>query len=121
MKSTSAHNRRSCIKAALLAMGAIALQCRKQRIGAENSVRSSSARREPPKEERVDNFEIRDQRLVALSMLGCLVFNYPILELFNRPGTVLGIPVLYAFIFAAWGLLIAMMALAVEAKDRAGR
>jgi hypothetical protein len=29
----------------------------------------------------------------------------------------LGIPVLYASIFAAWGLLIALMALVVEAKD----
>ena len=69
----------------------------------------------------MDNFEIRGQRLVALSMLGCLAFNYPILELFNRPGTVLGIPVLYAFIFAAWGLLIALMAVVVETKDRTER
>jgi len=66
----------------------------------------------------VNNFEIKGQRLVALSMLGCLVFNYPILELFNRSGTILGIPVLYAFIFAAWGLLIALMAVVVETKDR---
>lgn len=68
-------------------------------------------------EGRVANFEIKGQRLIALSMLGCIVFNYPILELFNRPGTVLGIPVLYAFIFATWGLLIALMAMVVEAKD----
>ena len=66
----------------------------------------------------MNNFEIKGQRLVALSMLGCLVFNYPILELFNRSGTILGIPVLYAFIFAAWGLLIALMAVVVETKDR---
>ena len=69
----------------------------------------------------MDNFEIKGQRLVALAMLGCLVFNYPILELFNRTGTVLGIPVLYAFIFAAWCLLIVLMALVVESKDRADR
>lgn len=69
----------------------------------------------------MDNFEIKGQRLVALSMLGCLVFNFPILELFNRPGTVLGIPVLYAFIFVAWGLLIALMAMVVESKDPAER
>ena len=69
----------------------------------------------------MDNFEIKGQRLVALSMLGCLVFNYPILELFNRPWTVLGIPVLYAFIFAAWGLLIALMALVVETKAQSDR
>jgi hypothetical protein len=29
----------------------------------------------------------------------------------------LGIPVLYALIFAAWGPLIALMALVVEAND----
>lgn len=69
----------------------------------------------------MDTFEIRGQRLVALSMLGCVAFNYPILELFNRPGTVLGIPLLYAFIFIAWGLLIALMAMVVEANDRAER
>jgi len=65
----------------------------------------------------VDKFETKGQRLVALSMLGCLVFNYPILALFNGPGNVLGIPLLYAFIFAAWGLLIALMALVVEARE----
>lgn len=65
----------------------------------------------------MDKFETKGQRLVALSMLGCLVFNYPILALFNGSGTVLGIPLLYFFIFAAWGLLIALMALVVEARE----
>jgi hypothetical protein len=69
----------------------------------------------------MDNFEIKGQRLIALSMLGCLLFNYPVLALFNSPGRVLGIPVLYAFIFAAWVLLIALMALVVEAKGPADR
>jgi len=36
---------------------------------------------------------------------------------FNKPGTLLRIPVLYALIFAAWGPSIARMALVVEAKD----
>lgn len=69
----------------------------------------------------MDTFEIKGQRLIALSMLGCLVFNYPVLALFNRPGTAFGIPVLYAFLFAAWVLLIALMALVVEATDIADR
>lgn len=56
----------------------------------------------------------RAPRLVALCMLGCLLFNYPILALFNVPGMLLGIPVLYAYIFIAWALLIVLMALAVE-------
>jgi hypothetical protein len=56
-------------------------------------------------------------RLIALGMLGCLLFNYPILALFNVPRAVFGIPVLYVYIFAAWGLLIALMALTVERAD----
>ncbi|HSD42538.1 MAG TPA: hypothetical protein VLD36_11805 [Burkholderiales bacterium] len=58
--------------------------------------------------------EKKAQRLVALCMLGFLLFNYPLLALFNRPGALLGVPILYAFIFAAWALLIALMALVVE-------
>jgi hypothetical protein len=58
--------------------------------------------------------EKRAPRLVALCMLGCLLFNYPILALFNVPGAVFGIPVLYVYIFVAWALLIALMALTVE-------
>jgi len=53
-------------------------------------------------------------RLVALLCAGVLAFGYPLLALFNLPGAVLGIPVLYAYIFTAWALLIALMALAVE-------
>jgi hypothetical protein len=59
----------------------------------------------------------RTPRLVALAILGCLLFNYPILALFNRPGTFLGIPILYAWIFGAWIALIALMAHVVERGD----
>ena len=59
----------------------------------------------------------RTARLVALAMLGCLLFNYPILALFSRPGTFLGIPVLYAWIFGAWAVLIVLMARAVRHDD----
>jgi hypothetical protein len=44
---------------------------------------------------------------VALFMLGCLLFNYPLLELFERPVRVLGVPLIYAYLFGAWALLIA--------------
>lgn len=57
---------------------------------------------------------IRAQRLVALFMLGCLLFSYPLLSLFNVSGTVAGIPVLYAYLFGAWIVLIALMILVVE-------
>ena len=44
-------------------------------------------------------------------MLGMVLFNFPILALFNVPGTLLGVPVLYAYLFIAWAALIALMAL----------
>ncbi len=50
-------------------------------------------------------------------MLGWLLFNYPVLALFNRPGTFLGVPVLYAWIFGAWIVLIVLMASVVERDD----
>jgi len=61
-------------------------------------------------------FDARAQRLATLCLLGFLLFNYPLLAVFNVPATALGIPVLYAYFFVAWGALIALMALAVERR-----
>lgn len=57
--------------------------------------------------------EEQSQRLVGLFVLGCLLFSYPLLALFNVGGTVFGVPLLYAWLFGAWTALIALMALAV--------
>ena len=62
--------------------------------------------------------ETKSQRLVALCLLGALLFNYPILALFNRPTFFLGIPLVYAYIFAVWALLIALVGLVVERSGR---
>ena len=56
----------------------------------------------------------RAARLAFLFILGVLLFNYPLLALFNVQGSVFGIPVLYAYIFLAWGTLIALVALVME-------
>ena len=53
-------------------------------------------------------------RFVALCMLGVVAFNFPILALFNVPGTLFGIPMLYVYIFAVWAALIVLMALVAE-------
>jgi len=58
--------------------------------------------------------ESRAQRMIALCMLGCVLFNFPVLALFNVSESVLGVPVLYAYIFIAWALLIALMAWVAE-------
>ena len=56
----------------------------------------------------------KGQRLVALFIFGCVLFNYPVLSLFNVAAVAFGVPVLYAYIFAAWALLVGLMALVVE-------
>jgi hypothetical protein len=56
----------------------------------------------------------KNQRLVALFLLGAAMFNYPLLALFNRAALAQGVPLLYAYIFGAWALLIGLLALVVE-------
>jgi len=54
------------------------------------------------------------QRLVALFLLGWILFNFPILSLFNHQGDVFGVPVLYAWLFGVWMVLIGLMAWTIE-------
>jgi hypothetical protein len=57
---------------------------------------------------------ITGQRLAAVFLLGFVLFNYPLIALFNKPGEIAGIPLLYFFLFGAWALLIGLMAWAIE-------
>lgn len=56
------------------------------------------------------------QRLVAVFLLGCVAFNYPLIALFNKTGMVFDIPLLYIYIFATWALLIGLMAWIIESR-----
>ena len=47
-----------------------------------------------------------DQRLLFVSLLFMLLFNYPILSVFNTRKLLGGVPVLYCYIFGLWCLLI---------------
>ena len=64
----------------------------------------------------MSEFESKGQRFAALCMFGILLFNYPILALFNVSGVLFGVPVLYAYIFVAWAVLIALMAFVAESR-----
>jgi len=62
----------------------------------------------------MERFDVRRQRLVALCLLGAVLFNYPLLAIFNVQATIGGIPVLYAYFFVAWAALIALVAIVIE-------
>jgi len=57
---------------------------------------------------------LKGQKLTALFLVGCLLFNYPILDFFNSDGFIFGIPVLYVYIFTAWAAIIGLAILVVE-------
>ena len=52
---------------------------------------------------------IKNKRLVGLFLLGCIVFNYPLLSLFNLKRMLYGLPLFYLYIFAAWSVMIILL------------
>jgi hypothetical protein len=59
---------------------------------------------------------IDPQKLAALFLLGVVLFNYPVLSLFNKAASAFGIPIVYLYIFLAWAGLIALVAWTVERR-----
>lgn len=57
---------------------------------------------------------IRGERLISIFLLGVLLFNFPVLAVFNVGTTLFGIPMLFAYLFLAWAVLILLMYLAIE-------
>lgn len=55
-------------------------------------------------------------RLVVLAVLAFALFNYPLLHLFDVDALVLGVPLVWLYVFGSWALLIGLVALAV--RDR---
>ncbi len=58
------------------------------------------------------------QRLVAVFIAGLVLLNYPILSLFDRPQTVLGLPLLHVYLFSVGVALILVVAWIVERGAR---
>jgi len=57
------------------------------------------------------------QRLVALFFGGMVLFNFPLLALWDRDLTLFGVPLLPAALFIGWGVLIAVLGWTVERID----
>jgi hypothetical protein len=57
------------------------------------------------------------QWVIAVFLLGCLLFSYPLLALFNVRASVAGVPLLFAYLIVAWAGLIALIAL-VSGRSR---
>ncbi len=54
------------------------------------------------------------QRLTGLFALALVLFNFPLLALWDRDATVLGLPLFPLALFIVWALLIAALAWLME-------
>lgn len=87
--------------------------------------RPPRARAEPTGESRIErrarvehSQRTLPPRLVLLTLAGFLLFGYPFLAVFSGPRRVAGIPVLYVWLFLAWGLFILAIARLVDPGGR---
>lgn len=59
-----------------------------------------------------------DARFTALTavaaLFGLVLFVPPLLSAFNRGGQVFGVPVVWAYLFCAWAVVIGLVALLVR-------
>ena len=64
------------------------------------------------------NKSLSGQRLVALFFGGLLLFNFPLLALWDRDLALFGLPLFPGALFIGWGTLIALLGWIVERIDR---
>jgi len=52
---------------------------------------------------------LKSARLLGVAALALLLFNYPMLALFDKPVLVAGVPLLWVYLFLGWALVIALV------------
>ena len=57
---------------------------------------------------------LRSARMVAVAALAVLLFGFPVMALFDVDVRVLGVPLLWAYLFIAWTVVIAIVAWVVR-------
>lgn len=53
---------------------------------------------------------------VAATLLGVVLLNRPVVDLFDYGASIAGIPTLVAYIFAAWAVLIGLLAWTMRSR-----
>jgi hypothetical protein len=58
----------------------------------------------------VGNDRLQGARLIAVAALALMLFNFPLLAVFDLDRLVFGVPVLWAYLFFVWGAVIVLAA-----------
>jgi len=53
---------------------------------------------------------LRTARLVGVGVLALVLFNFPLLDVFDTDTLVAGVPLVWAYLFVVWALVIALLA-----------
>lgn len=61
--------------------------------------------------------DLAGQRLIAVCLAATLLFNFPLLSLFDVPAEIMGVPLLYVYLFATWAAVIAAITWVVERRQ----
>ena len=59
----------------------------------------------------------KQSKLIGLSILALVMFNFPLLSVFSRSSTIGGIPAIFVYLFLAWMSIIFIMRQNVESKQ----
>jgi len=63
----------------------------------------------------MDTEKQKNSRLIVFFFVGTILFNYPILSLFSdEKKEIFGIPLLFAFVFITWAVLIGLTFITVR-------
>jgi len=57
---------------------------------------------------------VTGEGLFFLFLLGVFLFNPPLLSIFDIPRQLFGVPLLYLYLFACWGVLLVLVAFIIE-------
>jgi hypothetical protein len=71
-----------------------------------------SERSEPTVEQ--DGDRGKSPLMVAVAALALLLFNFPLLAVFDVGVSVLGVPLLWAYLFTSWAVVIAVVSWVVR-------
>ena len=55
-------------------------------------------------------------RLVVLAVVGFALFNYPLLRVVDVHVLVLGVPLVWLYVFVVWALLVVLVALTTRKR-----
>ncbi|MFM8374224.1 MAG: hypothetical protein ACKOCO_17760 [Bacteroidota bacterium] len=60
----------------------------------------------------------KSARLIILFVVAVMLLNYPLIGIFDRRQLQHGIPVMYGYLFVVWALIVLLVGLAVQNRNR---